>query len=665
MIKLTVGVALLGLIIGFTRTEWMRRTLNSRWGIKVSEPLLFSGCVLVVFILFTTLGLTGSSLNAGLRLTPFVDTDMTQIMGHEQPIRSDEWLVLTPLAIAQHNHVPDYPVVNTAIGLDGHNMLIAGMTGLPVAHLSALGKPATWGFFVLDLKRALAWYWWFAPFGCLLAVAHLLNVLAPGRWRQSFLFALLFTCAPYVVAWSFWPAYAVFFPCVALLCLLKILQPRTTWHVLPLGVFAGMAIAGFVLVLYPPWQVTVGCVFVALLVGVGIRDRLYRNVTLAPALAILLALLVAAALLGNWWLSAQEAIHAMMHTVYPGQRNIEVGGNLSWHALFKGYTNLMALRYVEGVPVNQSEIASFHYYFLPLFALFFIRARQRDLTAVDMALAVMIIVILIYMLAGFGRTLSIYSLWSYVTAKRADLALGLASLMLTHSLIRPGKIAVKSERRTLVAWIVALVWAAWVYSGLQSFDGPTLSGFTPAITFGLIVATVASGYFLLTCRPRAFLVVNLGMTLAATLSFHPLSVAPTQIRMSNIPPTDPVLTLGSQIPAMMLAATGQTVVNGVFYYPQTTLWRQLDPEGVHTRQYNRYQHLIFISQTALDHVRIEVPQPDVVKVFVNPQRQDFNTTSARWLVAPAGESLLLKQNSTLSLERSEKGWSWFKVNAAP
>ena len=33
------------------------------------------------------------------------------------------------------------------------------LTGVPVAHASALAKPATWGFFAFDLRRALAWAW--------------------------------------------------------------------------------------------------------------------------------------------------------------------------------------------------------------------------------------------------------------------------------------------------------------------------------------------------------------------------------------------------------------------------------------------------------------------------------------------------------------------------
>ncbi|MEE4128158.1 hypothetical protein [Pseudomonas viridiflava] len=666
MIKFIILTALLGAAISFVRTAWITRTVSARLKIGMSEPTAFSLCVVLVFLLFTALGLTGSSLNLGLRNTPFVDADMTRIWGHERPIRSDEWLVLTPMAIAQHNHTPRHPVLNTSLGLDGQNMLVVGMAGVPVAHVSTLAKPATWGFFVFDLKRALAWYWWFPTFGCFLALAHLLNALAPGRWRQGFLFALLFVAAPYAVAWSFWPAYAVFFPCVALLCLLKILSARSTWLLLPLGVLAGLALAGFVLLLYPPWQVSVGYVFIALLAGLVWRDRLYRGIRLEHLLAILLAVLIAGIVLISWWLSAQDAIHAMMRTVYPGQRHIEVGGNVPWHMTLKGYTNLTALAYTENSTVNQSEIASFYYYLLPLATLFLLRARQRALDASDIALTIIMSLILIYMLIGFGPTLSTYSLWSYVPPNRADLAFGLASLILTHLLIRPARQdVIRSESPTFIAWAVALIWATLVYDALKAFEGPVMAGSSSSITLGLMLLVIASGYFLLTRQTRAFLIVNLGLTLATTLSFHPVFVAPHWFRNSLPYQDSPALTLSTRIPMMFLFASGQKVVNGVFYYPQDSLWKRLDPENRHVQLHNRYQHLMFINQPLATGLEITVPHPDMVTVLINFQTQDFNRTGASLVLAPDSDKPQLSLNPTLSLQHSEKGWSLFRVHAAP
>ncbi|GFM66295.1 hypothetical protein Q1J52_05800 [Pseudomonas lijiangensis] len=660
LIKFIIVAALLGLALCFIRTEWLRRSLKARLKTDLPEHTLFSGCVLIVFMLFTALGLTGSSLDLGVRQSAFIESDMTRVWGHEQPIRSDEWLVLTPMAIAQSQHVPRYPVVNDRLGLDGQNMLVTGMTGLPVAHVSSLAKPAVWGFFVFDLKRALAWYWWFPVFGCLLALAHVLHTLSPGRWRQSFLFSLLFVSAPYIVAWSFWPAYAVFFPCIALLCLLKILQSRRRWTLVPLSILAGLAIAGFVLLLYPPWQVTIGYVFIALIIGIAIRDRLHKNLTLESILALVLALSVAGFLLASWWLSAREAIEAMMNTVYPGQRNLEAGGDVTWQALLKGYTNIVTLQRNESRPVNQSEMASFYYFFLPLAALFILRARQRSLTALEVAVAVMIGFILFYMLSGMGQTLSTFSLWSYVPAKRADPALGLACLMLTHLMIRPARKHFSARDNTAIAMFgLALVWAVLVYAAVRTFDEPLLSGANAQIVIGLIFMVIACSYFLLIGKQYAFLGLGLGLSLATTAGFHPLSIAPRYLKSPQA--QAPILILASQVPAMFLFASGRQVVNGVFYYPQNRLWQQLDPGGRDVSLYNRYQHLIFTGQTAVEDVQISVPHPDIVKVQVNLQHLDFNRTGAGVVIAPESEQVLLSQNPTLSFERTEKGWSWFLV----
>ncbi|MBX8502586.1 DUF7657 domain-containing protein [Pseudomonas lijiangensis] len=664
LIKLIIVAAILGLALCFIRTGWLRRNLKARLNTDLPEHMLFSGCVLIVFMLFTALGLTGSSLDLGVRQSSFIESDMTRVWGHEQPIRSDEWLVLTPMAIAQSQHVPRYPVVNDRLGLDGQNMLVTGMTGLPVAHVSSLAKPAIWGFFVFDLKRALAWYWWFPVFGCFLALAHVLHTLSPGRWRQSFLFSLLFVSAPYVVAWSFWPAYAVFFPCIALLCLLKILQPRRRWTLVPLSILAGLAIAGFVLLLYPPWQVTIGYVFIALIVGIAIRDRLHKNLTLESILALVLALAVAGFLLGSWWLSAREAIEAMMNTVYPGQRNLEAGGDVTWQALLKGYTNIVTLQRNESRPVNQSEMASFYYFFLPLAALFILRARQRSLTALEVAVALMIGFILFYMLAGMGQTLSTFFLWSYVPAKRADPALGLACLILTHLMVRPARKHFSVLDNTAIAMFgLALVWAALVYAAVRTFDEPLLSGANAQIVIGLIFMVIACSYFLLNGRQYAFLGLGLGLSLATTAGFHPLSIAPLYLKSPQA--QAPILILASQVPAMFLFASGRQVVNGVFYYPQNRLWQQLDPGGRDVSLYNRYQHLIFTGQTAVEDVQISVPHPDIVKVQVNLQHLDFNRTGAGVVIAPESEQVLLSQNPTLSFERTEKGWSWFRARQTP
>src|SRR5690606_27464754 len=126
-------------------------------------------------------------------------------------------------------------------------------------HVSALAKPATWGFFVFDLKRALAWQWWAPIFGCLFALWGVMRLLLPGRWVVSLAVSVVFLSSAYVAAWSNWPAHAVLFPAAGLCAAHAMLFARSWWICTALAVLLGLALAGFVLILYPPWQVSLGC----------------------------------------------------------------------------------------------------------------------------------------------------------------------------------------------------------------------------------------------------------------------------------------------------------------------------------------------------------------------------------------------------------------------
>ena len=250
---------------------------------------------------------------------------MYNIWGKDQPVRSDEWLVLTPLAIAQYNHRPKFPVVNQNLGEDGQNMLIVGMVGVPVAHISSIAKPAIWGFFLFDLKRALSWYWCFPIFACLFALWGVVALLLPEDWRSSFLIALWFSLSPYVAAWSHWPAYTVFFPSLALLSAIAILKSHSKYLLPVWSCILGMSLAGFILVLYPPWQISLAYLFLALAMGIVVRDKLYRNFNKTKWAFYGIAIVIAGLILWKWWSDAHQAIRFMLATVYPGQRSAEVG----------------------------------------------------------------------------------------------------------------------------------------------------------------------------------------------------------------------------------------------------------------------------------------------------------------------------------------------------
>ncbi|WP_049870477.1 DUF7657 domain-containing protein [Pseudomonas cremoricolorata] len=632
---------------------------------------LFAGAVVLCFASFVSLGLTGSSINFGLKNTPFISSDMVSIWGAEQPIRSDEWLVLTPLAIAQYNHQPANPVINTHHGEDGQNMLIVGMTGVPVAHVSQLAKPATWGFYLFDLKRALAWDWNLPLFGCLLALWAVFCVLLPGRWRGNFIASLIFSLSPYVVGWSLWPAYATLFPCLVFLAFVGLLTSRALLAKATNSVVLGVAFAGFVFILYPPWQVSLGYVFVAVTIGVAIRDQLYKKLDLITLGFLFVSLTLGGIIVGLWWMDAKPAIEAMENTVYPGQRTTVLGGNLSLPFILRGFTNIQTLQQLSSPVSNQSEIASFYYVLLPLLTAFLIAVRRRVLGAVEISLAVFIAFTLTFMTVGIPEFLAKYSMWGRVPANRADLGLGLSTLILAVMLV--SRIAPKhlSNLGKLGATLTCVVWAYVIYRSMHQLDESIISGLSSGVVLGVLMTTGAIGYSLIAGNRKDFLVLSLALAVATTATMNPLSIAPKSISntiadASGIPisSSDKIITLNNMLPSMFLLASGARLHNGIYYYPQQSLWAALDPKHEKTDVYNRYQHLFFTSTNELGEEPFEIttPQSDIVRVNITARRFDFRMTGATILASPSSEDAELMANPGLRKLISADGWSWYRIS---
>ena len=354
------------LAVTYFKADYMASRLSGLLNYSVGSNLVFELCLLVSFMTCVALGISGSSLNIASERTPFVSSDVINVWGSARGIRSDEWGIYTPLAIAQYNHRPPFPIINENLGQDGQNMLVLGMVGIPVAHLTTLAKPATWGFFVLDLKRALSWYWLFPIFACLIALARVISIVSQSKWNFSILLALSFLVSPYVAAWSNWPAYSVIFPSLAFIVSHHILNLKSNMALLVLSLILGVSLAGFILVLYPPWNVSLGYVYLVLFAAYIIQKKLYKNLDFARLVSFGFAIIIALLIILKWWLDSDVAIRAMLATVYPGQRDVVVGGSMYIPELLRGFTNLETLYNLKTPYANESEIASFYYMFLPL-----------------------------------------------------------------------------------------------------------------------------------------------------------------------------------------------------------------------------------------------------------------------------------------------------------
>ena len=650
--------------------SFLRTKQKHRWDIYFG----FFTCV--AFLLLVAGGWTGSSLGLALKASPMVESGVLNWKGHDRSVRSDEWQVLTPLAISQTASVPAFPITNKLLGIDGQNMMVIGMTGVPVAHLSSVAKPATWGFFALDLRSALSWYWWFAFFACFLALWLVLIQFMRLDWRIAAALALIAAGSPYSVAYSGWPAYATFFPLAALLALRGVFANGKGWQVLSFGVLLGWSVTGFALVLYPSWQISVIYLFLPLTLAWFWQERKELHWWWPQAFAITLGILTAVGLLGSWWLDSETAVASIRSTVYPGGRSLEAGGDIDPWFLIKGWLSPVTM-YANSELMVQSDASSFAFVFWGAMPAIVIRMWiNRRIDVMGCTLIATSIFILVYMFVGFDKWLAQMTLMGMATSYRMDLVLGIAQVFMLGWLMSPhrqseGQLTNGMQWVCTIFSIISMAWAWWLTGKLPVAIFQTVPpGFLVFSLAGIAVVTFA----IFSGRYRWVIGLLAIWTASASIPFNPIGQATDRVTIGSdiaksiaeIDPSDayPALAvIGERDWAMTLPAAGVHVVNTVFYYPQKTLWKNLDPSNQHAAIHNRYHRLLLHFKT-LPHGTghtLESPRLDEVRVFVDPAQFDFRRLGAKAILVTPQDGKKIRLSARVALVKATDQWALFKI----
>ncbi|QEA13241.1 DUF7657 domain-containing protein [Comamonas flocculans] len=652
----------------------------------------------VVFALLVAAGVTGSSwplLAQGPEAALVQWRGSPAALGTPRFIRADEWGILVTNALAQVNHVPRFPVVNTLLGPEGQNMGVIGMTGTPVTQWAALARPATWAYFFLPLRQAMAWQWHLPLFACLFFLWQALRLLLPARAGLALVLAASFCAAPYAAGWSQWPLYPVAFGAALWLTLARLTQARHWRAGAAWGAAMGALLAGWALVLYPPWQISTGWCLALLALGWLADGRHARPGWHAPQwLGLLAALTVAGTLLGSWWLDTADAVARMAATVYPGGRDAQTGADIAgapWW-LLRGYLNGALLHgglapdaaaLVPAMYANESEMSAFILLPLPLLLLAAWQAtRAHPLRWTLRACLAFVAFWLVFRFVGIAPWLARATLWSRVTGVRLDLSLGLACTALLALLAagwaaRTAASASAGRVQAGVAMAVALASAglvalefAWLPAGVLQTDG---AGTRLAMALGV----GASAWWLMRGRVGAAAALLLALGLSAGLAFNPWSRAPRSMALApevaalaadangQVPRT---LVLSADAKAAVtLAAAGVPVVNGVLYYPQPVLWQGMGLTPQDWPAVNRYQHLSFVATPlpANGPPWRVAGELDRVRVSVDALRFDFASTGAGRVLARGEDARRLRESPRLHELGEVDGWVWFAPCTGP
>lgn len=667
---LALAVALPALVLAYS---FVSLRLTRPW------TLWFGGALLLSFLLLVGAGWTGSSLGLALKASPLIEHNALPWRGEDRPIRSDEWEVLTPLAISQSSHSPRFPVLNRLLGSDGQNMMVIGMTGVPVAHISSLAKPATWGFFLFNLSAALAWYWWFPFFACFAALWLVLIRMFELDWRLAAALSLTAAASPYCVVYSGWPAYTVFFPMAALLALERIFLQEKIWLAAIFGLLLGWSVVGFALVLYPSSQISVAYLMAPVAAAWLWSRRKSLNWGAAQTVALCLAVAVSVGLMFAWWQDAHEAFAAIKSTVYPGGRNIEAGGDIDPWFLIKGWLGPVTV-YSSSELMVPSDAGSFIFLFWALLPAVLIRCfslRRFDL--IGGALVAGTLLFLAFAFIGFDTRLTRITLLGFTTAYRVDLVLGVAQVLMLGWLMSPARQPPeKTGHRERAAYMgfamLTMVYAFWLFSKLPVAVSQMVPHGFMVLSY---LAMGVAAYGLLIQRYQWVLFVSLAWTLSISIPFNPLGQATNRLSASPLlakeiddvavkgaaPAIAVVGAAAERVWAVTLPAVGMPVVNSVFYYPQPSLWASLDPGNRYANVHNRYQRLLLVLKKLPEGIsyQLDSPRLDEVRISLDPDRFDFRLLHAGMVIASPADGAKLRNNPSLTSAKTADRWELFRV----
>jgi len=299
-----------------------KKSIKTILDLVVKFRFIIGIAIVLVFILFklnmSSIGLWHNQLtNDGS------DTDSSVVLGTPKPIRFDEYRVQTPFYLAQSAN--GFKLDNKNMSKNGQNMVLN--YNAPVWNLSLIGKPFNWGMLFLGRDRGLSWYWSIKIVGLFLLSFEFCMILTKKRYL-SLLGAGLMTFAPAVQWWFM--QHLGDLTCFTLAIIVSLYHLFWRGHTLLSKIlytllFTSSSI-GFVLVVYPAFQVPFAYFILAFLIGLLISEKSSFHLNRINLWLLVVSVVIIGVTLLQFYLSSSNAITALLNTAYPGKR-VSLGGS--------------------------------------------------------------------------------------------------------------------------------------------------------------------------------------------------------------------------------------------------------------------------------------------------------------------------------------------------
>ncbi|MCI9485909.1 MAG: hypothetical protein HFI64_02850 [Lachnospiraceae bacterium] len=554
------------------------------------------------------------------------------LFGQARAIRTDEWVCDTGKRLSSRFLDDPYGKYSDIIrGTKTVNPLYVG-----VGNAGKLGYTAFGIFYrILGIEYGYYFDWNASTILTLLFTFEFFLILTRRKKLLSLLGTSLVVFSSFHLWWGI-PSFLLYLHAIVVFFYYFFTTENRKLKIL-CAVGEPVAVANFISIFYPAWQVPAGYMLLAFLIWLlhenwaAVKSQKKETWFLFGAALALCALLVV-----SYVCSVTDRLDGMLTAVYPGQR-MSAGGNGS----LKPFYYFQAFFYPFRDIGNPSEAGTFCSLFpLPLLAaaVYTVKAKRRNWLISGLLLTGT--VFLAYAYLGFPMWLSRITLLSYSFSERALDMVSLINVYLLVLLLHE-----KEERGWNLKWPVGIaISGAVVVLGVcvcrWYFPG-YMPGLYVLFTAGLLVLFGLTLLGRLRRRVyRGILIAVIVFSCVSGISVRPfqrgldaIDSKPLAGKIREIDEADPgrkwvAVSENFMLPAYAIAC-GAPTINSLNDYPNLELWNVLDPEGRYNEVYNRYAHVIV--EFTEEETSFELLHTDRIKLCLS--YEDLDVAEVKYIVS--------------------------------
>ena len=600
------------------------------------------------------------------------DTYFTPVLGKYRSIRSDEWVVNTPIFTSQ--------AVDTENKFAYYNDNLRGTTtdmfsvvAPAVNDILTIGKPFNIGYLLLGASRGLSVLWagkWIA----LMVVAFEFCMLITDRKKVISLCGMLLIVFSAATQW--WNMTDVLlWGMLALILVDKYLKTDKikTKVMCALGIF--LSAVSYIFIMYPAWQVPFIFIYIAVFISLCIKNR--KNYKLYKKDFLIIGLVILAIIgIGIRYLHmSADALKATMNTDYPGSR-FEIGGE-GLKVMFS-YVYSFLFPYIA--IVNPCEVAGMiSFYPIPIFLAIVFLIRNKDRKKHMAFLIPMLILSIIFSIFVLFKTNELFAKITFLyisPGRRLAVPLGFIQILLLVYLL-----SVTDKNTKIVkpdfAKIIAIILSVIIFSlAIKTVPADLVLGSLKSYCCGLILVIFL--YLLLTFnneKNKKILLIGLaGISLLTGATVNPiqkgisvLTEKPVAKGIRNIVNNDKENNLWITDNTIFympnyLLASGAKVINSTNVYPNFDLFETVlsteDFNNPETRKiFNRYAHITI--EITKNQNKVELIYQDSIRLKITPEK--LKKLGVKYIVSTRGLDEF--DNDVVDFEEiyAEEGVYIFKV----